>query len=371
VCINDASIGSLAWSFPERAIESDNVRVTKSIYHQATQYLVCSGFGFALPEASIVTGIIVENEVSVGGVGEVIIDNSQRIVRSGVIGATERLQATPWPQVDTIIGHGSSSDVWGECWCAMPTGTACGNPACGNVNNPDFGAALSAVHMTGNGGTARVDQVRITLHYIPATPTPSPTITLTGTPTWTPTMTITPTPSFASCPSSPADGCAVPGKGRIRIIANTSPVARQLKWSWERGTANLAEFGDPLQGTNYALCLYDDDHLRAELKVPSSAVCGPRNCWQSSSRLGFGYRDHATNSDGVAELRLSAGSGAATIRLKAKRANLSILMPLHQESTLTVQLVKNPGSGSECWATRFAPPAAQSSLDNFTDSLPD
>ena len=375
LCVDNGSIGSAPWTFPARAQESDDLRTVKSIDHQATHFLMCTGFNFAIPATDLISGIVVENEVSVGGVDELIYDHAQRIVRGGVIGWDDRAGPQLWPQVEAVVAHGSNDDLWGECWCARPPGLSCGDPACGNINNIDFGAALAASHTTGSGGTARVDQVRITVYHgapsATATVTPTPTITLTWTPSLTPTQTETPTAtaSIAVCPASPATGCAAPGRASIRLTGNSNPLARKFKWRWQGGTVIAAELGDPLHGTSYALCVYDDDALLTELVVLASGICGHADCWKSLRGRGFAYRNSATNESGIATAILRVGTGTAAIEVKAKRDNLFFPMPIRQTDAVTVQLVKDVGSGLQCWTSRVIGPAQRSSRDSVEDPL--
>ena len=369
LCVDDARIGSAPWNFPERAQESDNLRTVKAIDHQVTHFLVCTGFNFSIPDTDLITGILVENEVSVGGADELVQDHAQRIVRGGAIAWADRAEAQPWPQVEAILAHGSSVDLWGECWCARPAGGICGDPACGNVNNTDFGAALAASHTTGSGGSARVDQVRITVYHAVPTPTMTGTPTPTITATWTPSPTPTATASIAVCPASPAIGCAAPGKASLRLTDNSNPSARKFKWRWQRGTMQTGELGDPLRDTSYALCVYDDETLLAELVVFSSGVCGHAPCWKSLRGGGFAYRNSDTNENGIATAVLRVGAGTAAIEVKAKRGNLTFPMPIRQTDAVTVQLVKNLGSGLQCWTSRFVAPAQRSTHDNFEDAL--
>jgi len=218
ICVNDTAIGTTAWNFPERALASDNSPVVKSIAHELTNYLRCSGFGFSIASSELIDGILVENEVRIAGPGEIAQDGAQRLVRSGVIGSTDRSSATSWTSSDVYLSHGNSSDLWGECWCAKPAAEACDNPACGNVNAADFGAALAALHTVGGGGSVRVDHVRITIFHSAATPTRTPTQTPTSTSTSTPTQTpsitstgtITPTATQTATPTILTNACTDP-----------------------------------------------------------------------------------------------------------------------------------------------------------------
>lgn len=375
-CIDIPTIGTAAWTNPTRATASDDSHVTKSLDLEATHYLVCTGFGFTLPDDAIVLGIVVDNEVSVGGLHEVIEDHAQRIVRDGTIGSSDRSSPQPWPITDLALAHGASDDLWGECWCALPPGSPCLNPDCGNVNDEDFGSALAARHTFGGGGRARVDAVRMTIFYEPAPP--SPTRTPTHTPSSTPTRTMTPTrtatatitATTAICPARPLSGCTEPGKAKIKLTGNTSPLTRSFTWKWKRGTTAVERFGNPLIETAYALCLYSDEQLVTGLLLLPGGSCGRDPCWKSSRGQGFAYRNGDTNPSGIRSAILRAGAGAARIEVKAARDNLTIPMPLDPADKLTVTLVQTLGTGTQCWASHFSAPPIKSNLDRFEDTVP-
>ena len=102
-CVDDATVGTVAWTNPNNAKVSDGVYATAGL-----------------------------------GADTNIYDNAVRIVRSdGTIGTTDRSSATKWVYgPDVSLSHGSSSDLWGETLTAE------------NINDNDFGVALSAKNIT-------------------------------------------------------------------------------------------------------------------------------------------------------------------------------------------------------------------------------
>src|SRR5262249_17273827 len=90
-------------------------------------------------------------------------------------------------------------------------------------------------------------------------------------------------------------GCHIPVAPRAANLllrdAGNDPKDR-LPWRWTTGTTPLAELGDPLTTTDYALCLFDRGtgrlrHLTT-VDAPAGAGCGGRACW-SRTRTGFRY----------------------------------------------------------------------------------
>jgi hypothetical protein len=207
----------------------------------------------------------------------------------------------------------------------------------------------------------------------PATPTPTNTAIATPTPTDTPMPTDTPAPtatptqiaatptptlSLAACPPAPRLDCAAPGRGAIKLQGNASNPERQsLRWQWSRGTAAAADFGDPVAGsTNYRLCAYDDNELFISAGIDAGGLCDGKSCW-TASRSGFKFRSRNGNADGIAQVRMVASDGRALIDVKGAGSVLGNLFPVTDASGVTVQLVKDPASGPECWSATFAAPA--------------
>ena len=206
VCDLDTSVGTAVWANRPSAIASDDVHATALLEVATSNYIVCTGYGFDVPFDVPIEGIVVENEVSAFLLGDGgVTESAQRLVHGGVVGDTDRADTvTNWPVLlDAIIPHGSPTDLWGSCWCSKPASMACDNPACGNVNSPTFGTALSASHGPGplGAGQARLDNVRVSVYFEIPTPTP----------TFTPTQTATPTPG--PCNQPMPDNPCIPGGG--------------------------------------------------------------------------------------------------------------------------------------------------------------
>jgi len=194
-------------------------------------------------------------------------------------------------------------------------------------------------------------------HIVSFNPT---TLPYAATPT--PLPTPTPTSAVAECAPAPLVGCAVPGKSTIGLYGNANdPRKTKLDWKWLKGSASLAAFGDPIGGSaNYRVCVYDDDALRIGLAVAAGGACDGKPCWKAS-RAGLKFQSSKhPNADGVGQLALHPGAGSASIALHAKGANLPSPFPVADTTSVTVQLVKNPGAGSECWSATFPAPAKTS-----------
>jgi len=100
------------------------------------------------PPRSVIDGIevLVERRSAAG----TVFDAAARIVKGGIVGATDRSIVGTWSTVDTIVTYGSNSDLWGEGWTAT------------DINSASFGFALSVDDSV---DTAAVDQIRATVYY--------------------------------------------------------------------------------------------------------------------------------------------------------------------------------------------------------------
>ena len=197
-------------------------------------------------------------------------------------------------------------------------------------------------------------------------PAGSATPTLTPGPSQTPTL-------VPLCAATPRAACAQPmvaESSQLAVKAGSSGISNSVKWKWKKGPAiALADLGDPLTGTDYALCVYDEIAggavLALQIDAPAAAICDGRPCWQATSS-GFQYRDPLAASNGLRKLSIKAGAdGRAAIKLIAKGG--SVPLPISQSPGVRVQLVSSDGP---CWDARYTAPALRNDTDRFTDRGP-
>jgi predicted AlkP superfamily pyrophosphatase or phosphodiesterase len=181
-------------------------------------------------------------------------------------------------------------------------------------------------------------------------------------------VTFTTSP-VAACGPAPASGCRVPlvaGKASLQVTDEIPDTKDRLQWKWQTGaTTTLADFGDPLATTGYALCVYDGaGALRSSAAIPAGGTCNaksPRPCWRAS-RSGFRYVDRDLTPAGVQQLNLRAGvAGKAQIGLKAKGPLLQTPDLPIGNLPITVQLVNADG---QCWQATYS-----TTLRNQDDKL--
>lgn len=150
---NGAGIGSVSWSSPT------NARVTDDFYssinglasNQITNYLIGTAFGFNVPAAATITGVVVTIERHSTLVSTV--DQEVRVVRTGVVAGDNKASASSWSLADDIATYGAQNDLWG-----LALGP-------NDVNSAAFGAAVAAKNSNAAAASPQIDQMRVTVHY--------------------------------------------------------------------------------------------------------------------------------------------------------------------------------------------------------------
>ena len=163
--VNDTSIGTEPWVYPERAKTNNNEGAQNTIddTHIVTNYLKASGFGFSIPVGATINGIevIVERSQNNSFTTRVK-DNSVRLVKNGtIVPSSEKSTSIGWPDTYGTITYGSPTDKWGQTWTA------------GDINNVNTGFAISAKYEPSDGARdPRVDYISMTVYYTPDTTPP-------------------------------------------------------------------------------------------------------------------------------------------------------------------------------------------------------
>ena len=153
VFVNDTTIGQVAWTQLADAGASDDQRARRPLQvGQVTNYLKATGFGFSIPANAVIGGVVVEVEHSAGNLMTSIKDKSIKLVKGGAIVGQERVLSPSFLSTsDTLKNYGSSTDTWGVT--LTPD----------EINLANFGVVLA--YEAFQADTARVDNIRITIHY--------------------------------------------------------------------------------------------------------------------------------------------------------------------------------------------------------------
>jgi hypothetical protein len=133
-----------------------------------------------------------------------------------------------------------------------------------------------------------------------------------------------------------------------------SESASQLQWQWTKGQSTaIADFGDPLGGDTYGLCIFDESgptpHL-AFRATTRAGQCGLKPCWKPAGARSLAYKDGEQIPDGIAALRLkSGGDGKAKVLVSGKGANLDLpTLPLALPARVQLQ-----AANGQCWEARY------------------
>lgn len=167
-----------------------------------------------------------------------------------------------------------------------------------------------------------------------------------------------------SCPATPDPACTTPltsGRSKISIRrpAGVPSAKDKLVFTWGAGRASvLADFGNPMSSTGYALCVYDGaSSLVSESRIAAGGSCGRsgRPCWKTNGKT-FTYADASAAAAGIQSVKLKPGvDGKAQISVTAKGSALATpALPLDASGAVQVQ-VRNVDD--RCWSAAFATPS--------------
>jgi hypothetical protein len=164
----------------------------------------------------------------------------------------------------------------------------------------------------------------------------------------------TPTPVCAATPL-PCRTPAVGGKAGITLRDAPSAKRDALKWTWAKGAATARnDFGDPVAGDGYDLCVYDAGQLVLGAAAPAGGLCPSKPCWKGRKH-GFDYADRALTPNGLQSISLREGLvGKARITVAGKGGALPLPALGGLTGPLDVQLQRP--AGGVCFGARYSAP---------------
>lgn len=140
------------------------------------------------------------------------------------------------------------------------------------------------------------------------------------------------------CPAVPASSCASARGSTLRIHTRAPGSARDpssLRWSWNGGSATLADLGDPSDATDYTLCVYAGATSALQLALPIPAG----DEWRRIPR-GFRLRGRDAAVHGAI---LRAGFGSS-IRIDGAGSRLGLpYLALDESGPISVRLHRSDG----------------------------
>ena len=151
--VNDASAGTCAWTYPSRAVSSDNSYAgafNLNVPPAAAQYLKATNFGFDIDESYLILGVVAHIELKKsgdiqGGDFKLVVGGSRDGDSNGVSGS--------WPTSDVVYDFGGSSDTWSLSLDSS------------DVNASNFGISLTVT--IGGTSVAYIDSITLTVYYYP------------------------------------------------------------------------------------------------------------------------------------------------------------------------------------------------------------
>jgi hypothetical protein len=138
-----------------------------------------------------------------------------------------------------------------------------------------------------------------------------------------------------------------------------------LTWRWLGGRAPLAELGNPVTTTTYALCIYDAvdraPRLAFAAQLDPGGSCGRSPCWKTvgTPLAGYRYMDVDGVQYGIEKLVLRDRSGTRDSIVAGGGGMYLVLPPpvsstryFAQQDDVVVQLVNDVAG---CWQSTFRP----------------
>jgi cysteine-rich repeat protein len=162
------------------------------------------------------------------------------------------------------------------------------------------------------------------------------------------------------CPALPDEACVPPQQrgSKLKLSRGRTPGQNRLSWTWKAVPAEATDFGDPLDDTDYRLCLYDELADTPTLALEAAAPAGA--LWSARSK---GLKFDGTGGPGqLKQLKVRAGS---KLKLRAKGRGIALpTLPVAQDGAVRLQLQNALGT---CWEARYEAPAAKSDDGRFVD----
>jgi hypothetical protein len=150
----DSSIELVNWSHLDYVQTSDDKYATSMGNMKngdVTVSLKATNFGFSIPSGAIINGISVNVKRKAGD--ESFFDNEIRIIKGGIMGATNKLSSDAWPTSDATTTYGGDSYLWDENWTYA------------DINSAKFGFAISVKKTEDGNKKPSIDWINIIVTY--------------------------------------------------------------------------------------------------------------------------------------------------------------------------------------------------------------
>jgi len=147
--------------------------------------------------------------------------------------------------------------------------------------------------------------------------------------------------------------CTMPAAPHAGMLALQTGRRDQLAWRWNQGIAGKADFGNPLDDTDYDLCVLDKGtgsiRVIAHTTVPGGEDCAGKPCWKETA-TGFEYRNP------VAPLQQLSLQGGLPGRARIVARTLGTELVLPRLPLAPPVLVRLHASNGACWGVNYTLP---------------
>lgn len=136
-------------------------------------------------------------------------------------------------------------------------------------------------------------------------------------------------------------------------------------WKYRRGNFLASDAGDPVNSTDFSICIYADGALVDEMAIPHGGTCRKHACWSQLDDRGLAYRNPEGTDRGINWVKIKFGSAKAIMKIKGRGPKVRFPLPLSVANAVTMQTVNSDG---KCWEAVFRAPAVKSTSDAYIDA---
>jgi hypothetical protein len=152
--VNDNSYGQGAWTDPEYVVSDDSQYATIVLAGATSNYIKATNFGFSIPAAATINGIVVEVKKIETPIDGEMFDDVIKLVKGGTVQGNNKSTGASWPTSEQYSSYGGTSDLWGLGWISD------------DINSSNFGVVVAGAGTGSMGGVmASVNHIRITVYY--------------------------------------------------------------------------------------------------------------------------------------------------------------------------------------------------------------
>jgi hypothetical protein len=146
-----------------------------------------------------------------------------------------------------------------------------------------------------------------------------------------------------ACPTSPHPNCQSGSKGKVIVKKSAYDSAKdRFVWKWQQGTLAAADIPSPIDQTDLAVCLYDQDGYVLGGALPKGSL------WSANGKGDFQYKDLAMQTLGMQKIKVKFSK--PFIKVKGKGSGLAVpTLPI--DTPVTAQLINL--DNDKCWESSF------------------